>query len=160
MCDACEEWWGCGQTWPCPLSKQHPILSAMVGPDGSIHMAEYRSLEPKKLQLISRFLADTIPCLYLVGHACEAEPLIVQIIILIRNVTMAWFFFVQKSGEIRVYFPIFFHCTVDGIVRHSLAVMSSEIRTMCRLHVFHLWYVSIIQYFGQECKLYVDGSIF
>ncbi len=38
--------------------------------------------------------------------------------------------------------------------------MSSEILTLCRLHVFHVWYVSIIQYFGEECKLYVDWSNF
>jgi hypothetical protein len=73
------------------LSKQHPILSAMVGLDGSIHMAEYRSLS-QNMQLISRFLAYIIPCLYFVGHACRAEGLIVQIIVLIVDVTMACLF--------------------------------------------------------------------
>jgi hypothetical protein len=59
------------------------------------------------------------PILCFAGHACGpvAEPLIVQIIILIRNVTMACFF-VQKSGEISICFPILFYCTLDGIVRH------------------------------------------
>ncbi len=68
-------------------------------------------------------------------------------------------YFVQKSGEICTCFPILFHCTFDCIARHFRAAMLSEILTLCRLHVFHVWYVSITQYFGQEGKLYVDGSI-
>ncbi len=74
---------GHGQFWQCPLSKRHPRLSAMVGPDESIHMAKYRSLS-QNIATDSRFhfLAYTIPCLYFVVHACGLEPLIVLIIIL------------------------------------------------------------------------------
>ncbi len=99
------EWWVCGQAWQCPLSKQHPILSAMVGPDGLNHMAYGRVsiTEPKTLQLISRFLAYTIPCLYFVGHACGAEPLLVQIILVIRNVTMSCLFWTEIRRDSRLF---------------------------------------------------------
>ncbi len=75
----------------------------MVGPDGSIHIAEYRSLSQKKLQLISRFLAYTIPCLYFVGFVGGSEPLIVQIIVLITNVTMACLFCTKIRRESHLF---------------------------------------------------------
>jgi hypothetical protein len=87
--------------------KQHPILSAMVGPDRSIHMAEYRSLSPKncnsfrgswQIQFHHQF-----PCYYFVGHASGAEPLIVQIIILIMNVTMACLFCTEIRRDSRLF---------------------------------------------------------
>jgi hypothetical protein len=119
VCDACENWWVCGQAWRCPLSKQHPILLAMVGPDGSIHMAEYQSLSQRN---VTHFEVPGIYYSMIVGHACGAEPLIVQIIILIRILILGmqrWLvYFVQRSGEIRVCFPILFHCALDSIVRH------------------------------------------
>ncbi len=95
----------------------------------------------------------------LLSRAARPEPLIVQIIILIRNVTMACLFCTGIRRDSRLFYH-FVPCMLDSIVRHFWAVMSSEILTFCRLHIFHVWYVSIIQYFGQECKLYVDGSMF
>ncbi len=93
------------------------------------------------------------PCL----PSCRAEHLIVQIITLIRNVTMACLF----CTEIRRDSRLFSHFVSLHAWWYCSTFLSSDvILTSCCLHVFHVWYVSIIQIFGQECKLYVDGSMF
>jgi hypothetical protein len=44
VCDASGQWGVCGEARQCQLSKHHPMLSAIMGPDELIHIAKKLSL--------------------------------------------------------------------------------------------------------------------
>ncbi len=69
----------------------------------------------------------TIPCLCFVGHACGSAPLIMLVVILIYYIIMACLFRTEIRWDSLVWFPILFHCTLEGRVRHFWAAMWSEI---------------------------------